>query len=156
MDGTGDPEGSLPAAWFSIESEAEQHKFYSTADVVVNTLPLSAATDKFVGKQAFASMKTDAVFANIGRGKTVDQEALVAALHDKEGGIGGATLDVTDPEPLPEGHVLFSLENVILSPHTSGASVHYFTLAVDLLKAQAERLRAGKGALNAWRGRGED
>ena len=70
--------------------------------------------------------------------------------------IGGASLDVTTPEPLPEGHALWTLPNTIISPHCSAYSVHYFELAADLLKVNVERLRAGKGGFNAWKGKSEE
>lgn len=102
-------------------------------------------------------MKSDAIFVNIGRGTTVDQDALVEALSATSGPlkIGGASLDVTEPEPLPNNHPLWSLKNTIISPHTSGVSIHYFTLAADLLRENVERLRAGQLAFNIWRGKGE-
>lgn len=98
------------------------------------------------------------MYVSIGRGDTTDQDALVEALSAKEGPlkIGGASLDVTTPEPLPEGHPLWSLTNAIISPHCSGVSVHYFILAADLLKVNVERLKAGKGGFNAWKGKAEE
>lgn len=65
-------------------------------------------------------------------------------------------LSVTTPEPLPDGHALYSLDNVILTPHMSGLSLKYYVRAVDLLKVNVARVRAGKGAFNAFHGRGED
>lgn len=63
---------------------------------------------------------------------------------------------MTDPEPLPDKHPLFTLPNVVLTPHMSGSSKLYFERAVDLLNINVERIREGKGVLNAFRGRGED
>jgi phosphoglycerate dehydrogenase-like enzyme len=107
---------------------------------------------------AHVLLPADSVYVSIGRGDTTDQEALVEALQAKEGPlkIGGASLDVTTPEPLPEGHALWTLPNTIISPHCSAYSVHYFELAADLLKVNVDRLRAGKGGFNAWKGKGED
>ncbi|BGP51238.1 hypothetical protein JCM10450v2_007167 [Rhodotorula kratochvilovae] len=164
---TGDPSGALPSSYYSTESRASTLGFFAQCDVVVNTLPDSAATRGFVGREELTAMKGDAIYVNIGRGTTTDQEALIEALEAKpkegeEAGaagtlrIGGASLDVTTPEPLPSSSPLYSLPNVVLTPHMSGLSRLYFHRCADVLKANAERVRAGKGALNAFRGRGED
>ncbi|CEQ40938.1 SPOSA6832_02621, partial [Sporobolomyces salmonicolor] len=163
---TGDPSGSLPEKYFSTASASSTLEFLAACDVVVNTLPDSDATRKFIGVEQLKAMKGDAVYVNIGRGTTTDQEALIEALKAKpaegeeEGAtgtlrIGGASLDVTDPEPLPDGHELFTMANVVLTPHMSGLSKLYHTRAVDLLKINVERIRAGKGVLNSYRGKGE-
>lgn len=68
---------------------------------------------------ALAALPTAAYFANVGRGATVDTDALVAAL--RSGQLAGAGLDVTELEPLPRGHALWTLPNVIVTPHYSGA-----------------------------------
>ena len=90
------------------------------ADVIVNCLPLTAETDKVFNAAFFAGAKRGAFFVNIGRGKTVDTEALLQALRD--GRLAGAGLDVTDPEPLPVDHPLWALPNVIITPHLGGDS----------------------------------
>jgi phosphoglycerate dehydrogenase-like enzyme len=89
------------------------------ADAVVVALPLDATTQGLIGKAALAQMKPHAVLVNIARGSIVDCVALAAAL--KEGRIAGAGLDVTDPEPLPPGHELWSAPNLIITPHVAGA-----------------------------------
>jgi phosphoglycerate dehydrogenase-like enzyme len=71
----------------------------------------------------------------------------MAAL-DKKDGLLGAVLDVTDPEPLPAGHPLFSHPRVILTPHTSGSVENYFDVGADVLISQAKALKEGKGLLN--------
>lgn len=149
------------------------HAFYSSCDVVVNTLPSSKATVGFVDEAAFRSMKDTAVFVNIGRGDTVDQDALVTALQagsptaiyrrapadETTSGafqIGAASVDVTTPEPLPSDSPLYTLENVILTPHMSGMTEIYHKLGFDLLSQNIKRVvDDGKGALNAWHGKGE-
>ncbi|BGP02979.1 D-isomer specific 2-hydroxyacid dehydrogenase [Rhodotorula toruloides] len=167
IKGTGDPTGSLPEQYFSTSSRSSTLSFFSTCDVVVNTLPDSPATRGFVGKEELKAMKGDAIYVNIGRGTTTDQDALVEALQAKKGEdeeesatgtlrIGGASLDVTTPEPLPSPHPLYTLPNVVLTPHMSGLSQLYMNRCVDVLKVNTERLRKGQGALNAFRGRGED
>jgi len=88
------------------------------ADVIVNVLPFTAATERTFDAALFDQAKRGALFVNIGRGRTVETDALVAALRD--GRIGGAGLDVTDPEPLPSDSPLWSMPNVIITPHVGG------------------------------------
>lgn len=90
----------------------------ATADHVINILPDSETTRAFFSTKEFAVMKHGATFYNIGRGSTVDQNALAQALQ--EGLLSAAWLDVTEPEPLPEGHVLLSLDNCHITPHIGG------------------------------------
>jgi len=88
-----------------------------SADHVVNILPDHTGSRAFFGTEKFTGMKKGAIFYNIGRGTTVDQEALAAALGTR---LAAAWLDVTEPEPLPEGHVLWTRKNCFITPHTAG------------------------------------
>jgi phosphoglycerate dehydrogenase-like enzyme len=90
------------------------------ADVVVNATPLTPATRDIFDADFFATMKPTAYFINVGRGGSVVTDDLVDALTS--GAIAGAGLDVTEPEPLPEGHPLWSLPNVIITPHVAAGS----------------------------------
>jgi phosphoglycerate dehydrogenase-like enzyme len=90
----------------------------AAADHVVNTLPEGAATAGFVRREHFQAMKPGAVFYNVGRGGTVDQEALREALES--GHLAAAYLDVTDPEPLPPGHALWTTRGCHITPHVGG------------------------------------
>jgi len=92
----------------------------ATADHVVNILPDNAASLRFISGKRLAEMKPGAIFYNIGRGTTVDQEALAASL--RSGHLGAAWLDVTDPEPLPEAHPLRTAPRCFITPHTAGGS----------------------------------
>ena len=89
-------------------------------DWVVVAVPSTPGTEKLIGAAELAAMRPDAVLLNFARGAVIDQEALVAALNT--GAIGGAFLDVTDPEPLPSDHPLWGLDNVHISMHLSGRS----------------------------------
>ena len=89
----------------------------ATADHVVDILPDSAETRHFFNAARFAQMKEDVVFYNIGRGATVDQPALVDALRTR---LAAAWLDVTEPEPLPNGHPLLNAPNCFITPHIAG------------------------------------
>jgi phosphoglycerate dehydrogenase-like enzyme len=85
---------------------------------VVNTLPEGVATKEFMNARRFRALKQGAIFYNVGRGGTVDQEALLAALHSER--LGAAYLDVTVPEPLPLDHPLWSAPRCYITPHTAG------------------------------------
>jgi phosphoglycerate dehydrogenase-like enzyme len=91
--------------------------FAARADVIVSTLPLTAQTKGLMDKAFFDAAKRGALFINVGRGGTVVTGDLVAALND--GRLGGAGLDVTDPEPLPPEHPLWRAPNVIITPHVA-------------------------------------
>src|SRR5690606_34816158 len=95
-------------------------RFTPRADIVVNTLPLTDATRGQFNAAVFATMKRGAYFINVGRGQTVVTDDLVAAL--RSGQLAGAGLDVVDPEPLPSGHPLWTISNVIITPHSSSDS----------------------------------
>jgi phosphoglycerate dehydrogenase-like enzyme len=90
------------------------------ADAVVIALPLAPETRGMVDATVIGAMPAHAVFVNVGRGELVDQAALTDALSS--GRLGGAGLDVFDPEPLPSGDALWDLPNVIISPHNSGST----------------------------------
>lgn len=99
---------------------ADLSAFVGEADVVVDTLPLTTETRGMFDQRVFGAFKRGAFFVNVGRGGTVQTDALVAALRD--GRVGGAGLDVTEPEPLPGGHPLWAMPNVIITPHVSADS----------------------------------
>jgi phosphoglycerate dehydrogenase-like enzyme len=85
--------------------------------VVFVALALTPATERIIGARQLGAMDEEAWLINVARGRHVDTDALVAAL--REGSIGGAGLDVTEPEPLPDGHPLWSCSNCIITPHTA-------------------------------------
>ena len=88
------------------------------ADIVALSLPGNQDTYHLLNEERIAMLKPGAVVMNVGRGITIDTEALTRALQEKR--IAGVALDVTDPEPLPADHPLWDMENVILTPHVSG------------------------------------
>jgi phosphoglycerate dehydrogenase-like enzyme len=94
-----------------------------SCDYVVVTLPLTKDTHHLFNAKQFDIMKSSAFFINIGRGEIVNEEALIQALQ--AGNISGAGLDVFEQEPLSTDSPLWSLENVIITPHTSGSTEHY-------------------------------
>lgn len=98
----------------------ELNELAAQADVVINTAPLTDRTRGIFNRTFFDAMKPTAFFISVGRGGSTVTDDLVAALTS--GSIAGAGLDVTDPEPLPKGHPLWTTPRVIISPHTAGRS----------------------------------
>ncbi|MDG3006915.1 D-2-hydroxyacid dehydrogenase [Paludisphaera mucosa] len=121
------------------------HDLLPTADVVASAVPLTKASTKLIGAKEFGLMKQGAILINVSRGKVVDTDALVAALDS--GKVAAAGLDVTDPEPLPDGHPLWS-RNVIITPHTAGQSPGGERRRHEILRENLRRFAAGETLLN--------
>lgn len=112
------------------------------ADDVVVAAPLTPETRGLVGREAIAAMKRTAVLVNVGRGPVVDETALVEALE--QGLIRGAALDVFETEPLPAGHPLWRLPNVLLSPHCADHVPGWVDEAMQVFVRQLGRFRRGE------------
>jgi phosphoglycerate dehydrogenase-like enzyme len=108
--------GDVPGAARTLVTE-QLHEALDGARVVFLGLALTPATERIIGAAELSVMRRDAWLINVARGRHVDTDALVAALRSRS--IGGAALDVTDPEPLPDGHPLWYLDNCIITPHTA-------------------------------------
>lgn len=115
-------------------------------DHVVSTLPMTPYTAGIVDQAFVEAMKPGSYFYNLGRGGTVDQDALIGALQS--GHVAGAGLDVTDPEPLPEDSPLWDAPNVLITGHTSGASPLTGARAVDVLRTNLHAYIAGEPLIN--------
>jgi phosphoglycerate dehydrogenase-like enzyme len=115
------------------------------AEIVVLTLPGGDATKNLVDDAFLSALPDGALVVNVGRGSLIDTDALVD--HVGRGRIRAA-LDVTDPEPLPEGHALWSLPGVLITPHVGGASSAMRPRVAKLVRTQIERLVAGEPPLN--------
>jgi len=122
------------------------HQHLGAADIVVNILPLTAETRGFYNRDVFAAMKGDALFVNIGRGGSVNEDDLVEAL--KSGRIKGALLDVTAEEPLPAASPLWDLPNLMLTSHFSGFHPQYDELAFQVFLDNLDRLNRGEPLKN--------
>ena len=112
------------------------------ARAVVLTLALTPQTRGLIGRAELAAMAPDAWLVNVARGGVVDTEALVDAL--RAGQIGGAALDVTDPEPLPAGHPLWDLDNCLITPHTADTEEMTQPLLAGRIADNVRRLAAGQ------------
>jgi phosphoglycerate dehydrogenase-like enzyme len=116
------------------------------ADVVVTALPLTPETTGMFDAEFFAAMKPTAYFINVGRGKSVVTDDLMAALESGE--LAGAGLDVTDPEPLPTDHPLWRLPNVIITPHVAASSVQAVERLQAVVRENLRRYVAGEPMLS--------
>lgn len=121
----------------------------AAADVVVVIVPLTAATTGMVDAAFLAAMRDGAVLVNAARGPVVDTPALTAELAS---GRLGAALDVTDPEPLPAGHPLWQMPNLLLTPHVAGSVQGTMRRAYALVGDQVRRYAAGRPLLNVVSG----
>jgi phosphoglycerate dehydrogenase-like enzyme len=125
----------------------------SWADYVVDVLPGTPQTRHLFDEKAFGAMRPAARFVNVGRGSTVDEPALVRALQ--EGRIGGAALDVFEEEPLPKDSPLWTMPNVIVSPHMAGDFAGWREALVELFVENLQRYLTGRPLKNVVdKGRG--
>jgi phosphoglycerate dehydrogenase-like enzyme len=146
----GDPEGTVPDQIFP---PSRLREMLAQSDFVVLAVPLAPETEGLIGEGELRAMKPNAYLVNIARGPIVNEAALIRALQ--EGWIAGAGLDVFAQEPLPPDSPLWGMENVILSPHVAGFTIHYDERAADLFAENLRRYLAGEPLLNRVdRGRG--
>jgi len=118
------------------------HDVLPEADVIVLTIPLTTDTKNFIGQQELELMKDDACLINIGRGGTIDEDALLEVL--KEGKLSGVGLDVFEEEPLPESSALWRQERVLVTPHYAGLSPRYDERAFEIFFENLERYVKGQ------------
>jgi phosphoglycerate dehydrogenase-like enzyme len=134
----------VPGATRSVSS-AEFHAILPFLDYAVLLAPATADTAHLIGRAELASMKPGAWLINLARGSLVDTNALVEGL--KAGEIAGAALDVTDPEPLPDGHALWSMEQVLITPHSANPGAGQKTLLAAHVAENVRRFAAGEELL---------
>jgi phosphoglycerate dehydrogenase-like enzyme len=152
IPGTGDPDGSLPSAWYSGTTKASLHHFLEQdIDILLICLPLTKSTTKCIGPEEFKILgKRNAFVLNIARGAIIDQAALSAALRLdlEEGGLKGAAVDVTDREPLPADSEFWDTPNLIITPHISGQALGYYAGVLNILDLNLTKIGEGKQLLN--------
>jgi phosphoglycerate dehydrogenase-like enzyme len=125
------------------------HQALARSDFVVLCCPLTDETRGLIGTEEIATLSAEAVLVNVARGEVIDTDALVYALQ--RGRLGGAALDVTDPEPLPDDHPLWDLDDVLITPHTAGATPTYYDRLADIVVDNVERIEAGHPLRNRVR-----
>lgn len=140
---SGKADGSLAERIFAA---AELKAALPSADYIILAAPETPETHHLIGAEQLACMKRSAILVNVARGSLVDQAALIAALENRA--IGGAALDVAMPEPLPPESALWSIENVFITPHTSGISERIWQRQAELLIDNLERWFRGEPLQN--------
>jgi phosphoglycerate dehydrogenase-like enzyme len=158
---TGDRDGLIPDAWFSgLDAESRRGFLREGIDVLVVAVPLTQQTRHFLSTEEFEILSEPrpgmggkgAYVINIARGEIIDHDALLVALKrglsDEAGGLAGASLDVTEPEPLPETSELWDLKNVVVTPHVSGVGSEYVERCMEVLEMNLERLERGEKLVN--------
>lgn len=147
---TGDPDGTIPSAWYSGLDKNSLHEFLKQdLDILLVAVPLTDATHHFLGAEEFEILgKRNAFIVNIARGSILVQDDLIVALKKEKGGLRGAALDVTDPEPLNKESELWDLEHVAVTPHVSGIGTAYVNRSFEILEKNLTRLEEGGDLIN--------
>ncbi|WP_299233415.1 D-2-hydroxyacid dehydrogenase [Natronomonas sp.] len=125
------------------------HDALARSEFVVLCCPLTDETRGLIGAAEISTLPPDAVIVNVARGEVIDTEALLSGL--RRGAVGGAALDVTDPEPLPDDHPFWSLDNVLVTPHSAGATPAYYDRLADIVADNVARLGSGRELRNRVR-----
>lgn len=129
-----------------VHPQGELNQLLPAADYVVIVAPLTEDTIGMFGAEQYRAMKPTARLVNVGRGRIIDEVALIQALQERE--IAGAALDVFETEPLAQDSPLWSMANVIVSPHMSGDFVDYPRALADLFLENFRRFKMGEPLLN--------
>lgn len=140
----------VPPYFEAMYSLTELDELLPKADIVAMCLPSTNETRGLMDQRRLRRMKKDALLLNVGRGDAVMTDDLVRVLQS--GHLLGAGLDVVDPEPLPKGHPLWQLDNVILTPHISGMSIDHlpqtYRAILDISVENLRRYAQGRKLLN--------
>ncbi|MGA4635904.1 D-isomer specific 2-hydroxyacid dehydrogenase family protein [Pseudomonas solani] len=131
-----------PFGMDGVQRAADIHELFARADHLVLAAPATAETHQVVNRETLASARPGLHLINVARGSLVDQAALLQALD--EGRLALASLDVTEPEPLPAGHPFYSHPRVRLSPHTSANTPQVYRNLAALLARNLERFQSGQ------------
>jgi phosphoglycerate dehydrogenase-like enzyme len=129
-----------------VDGPDRKRDLLAQSDYVVLSTPLTPETRGIIGAAELRAMKLEAVLINLGRGPLVDEPALVAALRERR--IGGAALDVFNEEPLPAGHPFYTLDNVLLSPHSADHTPDWKERTMRLFLENFDRYRKGEPLRN--------
>jgi len=129
-----------------LHPASEMMQLLPRADVVISTVPLTPDTRQMLDAAAFSAMKPGAIFINIGRGQTIDENALISALES--GHLAGAGLDVFEVEPLPENSPLWDIDNVLITPHYAGTTPSYHTRGMKIFVDNLARYIQGQPLTN--------
>ncbi len=131
----------VPGATASYSAD-QTEEFWPEGDFFVVAAPATGDTEKMIGARELDAMRSDAWVINVARGSLIDTDALVEALAD--GRIGGAALDVTDPEPLPDGHPLWTEPRALITPHTANPPDPLARALAERIEENVARFKAGE------------
>jgi phosphoglycerate dehydrogenase-like enzyme len=140
------PSGEVPPPYETIVGPDGLDGLLEWSDFVVLAVPHTPETERLIGAREFELMRPESYLVNVARGSVVDEPALIEALG--RGAIAGAALDVFAEEPLPPSSPLWTLPNVILTPHYAGATPRYFERALALFIDNLDRYLAGQPLRN--------
>ncbi|KAK4507665.1 hypothetical protein PRZ48_001400 [Zasmidium cellare] len=149
LPGTGDPDGTMPSAWFhGVDKESLHHFLAQKIDILVVVVPITDKTKGLLGREEFDILAKHspyggAFIANLARGEVIVQDELIEALQTEGSGVRGAALDVQTPEPLPSDSPLWDAPNCFITPHTSSQHVKYMDRGLAIL---VENLRKPTGS----------
>lgn len=129
-----------------IYTPDQLHELLAASDYVLMAMPSTPETRHMIGAPELRAMKNSAVLINLGRGSSVDEAALVEALREKR--IRGAALDVFETEPLPPEHPLYTLDNVLISPHSADRTPDFLERATRMFMENYGRFVRGEPLLN--------
>jgi phosphoglycerate dehydrogenase-like enzyme len=129
-----------------VYTHADLHEMLALCDYIVVAAPNAPGTQGLIGEAEFAVMKSNAVIMNVGRGPVIVESAMIQALST--GKIRGAALDVFDVEPLPAGHPLFTLPNVLLCPHSADRVTGWLETAIEVFLCNFQRFEKGEELMN--------
>jgi len=129
-----------------VVSIEKLHDYLPKADAVFFSMPFTKQTRGIFGAKEIGMVKDGAMIVNVARGELIDTDAMVKALQ--EGKLGGAGLDVIEPEPLPADHPLWDIENVIISPHVAGHGGPLYERIAELYADNIERFYNGEPLRN--------
>jgi phosphoglycerate dehydrogenase-like enzyme len=143
---TPDPAGPTPPALAALHGPEDLPRALAEARYVVSILPRTPETDGFWNDTTFALLPPGAIFVNVGRGRSIDEAALLRSLHS--GHLAGAGLDVFATEPLPPDSPLWDEPNLLVVPHTGSETVHYTDRALAIVADNLRRFTAGEPLRN--------
>lgn len=136
------PEKGGPTDEVTGFDERDLHDALSRTDYLVLSTPLTDTTRKLIGESELNTLPPSAYVINVCRGGVLDTDALLSAIQNED--IGGAAMDVTDPEPLPPDHPLWRMGNVIITPHMGGHTPKHWDRLADILANNVYRLQTGE------------
>jgi phosphoglycerate dehydrogenase-like enzyme len=144
------PSGALPSGVTRVAGPDQLLDLLPGADIVVLAAPQTADTRGLIGSRELAAMRRDSILVNVSRGKLVDQAELVSALTAPADvrTLGGAALDVFEHEPLSRDSPLWSLPNVLITPHMAGFRRNHWEAVTDLFAENLRRFESGQPLLN--------